>query len=111
MDTCAYETVALGYSAFCPLFTDKEWKGYQYRWDIYWWYGSSFGSPVSRAQGLGWVQELTSRLTHTPITQFNSSINSTLHNEIHFPVNDPLYVDFTHDTVFAQRKLSPAGRN
>ena len=27
---CAYETVALGYSAFCDLFTEEEWWGYEY---------------------------------------------------------------------------------
>lgn len=27
---CAYETVALGYSKFCDLFTEEEWKGAQY---------------------------------------------------------------------------------
>ncbi|KLT42693.1 phosphoglycerate mutase-like protein [Cutaneotrichosporon oleaginosum] len=102
MDLCPYETVALGHSAFCSLFTEKEWRGYQYRNDIYWWYAASFGSPVARAEGLGWMQELTARLTHTPLTQFNSSVNSTLHDDIHFPVNEPLYVDFTHDTTFAQ---------
>ncbi|BEI80529.1 hypothetical protein CcaverHIS002_0110580 [Cutaneotrichosporon cavernicola] len=102
MDMCPYETVALGHSAFCSLFTEKEWRGYQYRNDIFWWYAASFGAPVARAEGLGWMQELTARLTHTPLTQFNSSVNSTLHNDIHFPVSDPLYVDFTHDTTFAQ---------
>lgn len=35
---CAYETVAIGYSAFCDLFTENEWKGFQYRYDIMWWY-------------------------------------------------------------------------
>lgn len=29
-DLCAYETVALGYSVFCDLFTEEEWKGYEY---------------------------------------------------------------------------------
>ena len=27
---CSYETVALGYSVFCDLFTEEEWKGYEY---------------------------------------------------------------------------------
>jgi hypothetical protein len=27
---CAYETVALGYSNFCSLFTKEEWQGYEY---------------------------------------------------------------------------------
>ncbi|ORY32143.1 putative phytase [Naematelia encephala] len=101
MDMCAYETVALGYSSFCNLFTQKEWKGYEYRWDIMWWYFGSFGYPAAKAQGMGWVQEMVSRLTHSRITDFDSSINGTFHNDVQFPLNDPIYVDFTHDTVFA----------
>lgn len=31
MDNCAYETVSLGYSEFCDLFTKDEWKAYEYR--------------------------------------------------------------------------------
>lgn len=27
---CAYETVALGFSRFCELFTEEEWKGFEY---------------------------------------------------------------------------------
>lgn len=27
---CAYETVALGYSSFCELFTEEEWRGFEY---------------------------------------------------------------------------------
>ena len=38
-ELCAYETVALGYSKFCDLFTKDDWKGYEYRfgvsnWDV-----------------------------------------------------------------------------
>ncbi|KAL7422599.1 hypothetical protein Q5752_003247 [Cryptotrichosporon argae] len=101
MDLCAYETVALGYSAFCNLFTEKEWRGFEYRNDIQWWYTASFGAPTARAQGMGWVQELVARLSHTRLTQFNSTTNSSWHDDVHFPVNDPLTVDFTHDSVFA----------
>ncbi|KAH8084590.1 putative phytase [Filobasidium floriforme] len=100
MEMCAYETVSVGYSAFCGLFTEDEWKGFQYRNDIWWWHTSGFGSPVARAEGLGYAQELISRLTHTRLTEFNSTTNSTWHDDIHFPLNDPIYVDFTHDTVF-----------
>lgn len=60
-----FKTVALGYSKFCDLFTKKEWKGYQYRWDLYWYYSASFGYPQARAQGIGYAQELVSRLTHS----------------------------------------------
>lgn len=79
MEICPYEvsflgptlavanekTVALGYSKFCNLFTKKEWKGYQYKWDLYWYYSASFGYPLAKAQGIGYVQELLSRLTHS----------------------------------------------
>lgn len=31
---CAYETVALGYSSWCGLFTFDEWEGYEYSVDL-----------------------------------------------------------------------------
>lgn len=31
---CAYETVGLGYSNFCKLFTRKEWEGFEYDLDL-----------------------------------------------------------------------------
>jgi len=43
---CAYETVALGFSAFCDIFTEEEWKGFEYALDLGFWYSNSFGSPV-----------------------------------------------------------------
>ncbi|KAF5324577.1 hypothetical protein D9611_004222 [Ephemerocybe angulata] len=97
--TCAYETVALGYSKFCELFTQEEWEGFNYALDLAFWYGSAYGSPVARVQGIGWVQELVSRLTKTPIKEHNSSTNSTLHNPITFPLGNSLYVDATHEVV------------
>ncbi|WVN90098.1 uncharacterized protein L203_105333 [Cryptococcus depauperatus CBS 7841] len=106
MEMCAYETVALGYSAFCELFNQREWKGFQYRNDLYWWYSGSFGYAPAKAMGIGWVQELISRLTETRLVEFNSNINSSFHDDVHFPLGDPLYVDFTHDTLFAH--LLPA---
>ena len=33
-ELCAYETVALGYSKFCDLFTKDDWKGYEYRFGM-----------------------------------------------------------------------------
>ncbi|KAG2150718.1 histidine phosphatase superfamily [Suillus bovinus] len=102
---CAFETVALGYSKFCDLFTDEEWEGYDYFVDLVnedFWYSSGPGNPTAAAQGLGYVQELVSRLTHTPITVWNSSTNSTLDSSnITFPLNQPIYVDFSHDVVLA----------
>jgi hypothetical protein len=70
------------------------------------WYSSGPGNPATAAQGLGYVQELVSRLTHTPINVWNSSTNSTLDsNNITFPLNQPIYVDATHDTVISSSML------
>ncbi|KAG6909601.1 hypothetical protein DXG01_016640 [Tephrocybe rancida] len=91
---CAYETVAIGYSKFCELFTQKEWEGFNYA------YEASFGSPVARVQGHGWITELVARLTHTKIVEHNPSTNSTLNDDpTTFPLDHSLYVDATHETV------------
>ncbi|RDX45602.1 phytase [Lentinus brumalis] len=97
---CAYETVAIGYSKFCELFTEDEWLGFDYSLDLNFWYNSAFGSPTARAMGIGYVQELLARLTHTPISVHNSSTNGTLDDDpATFPLGQSLYVDATHDTV------------
>ena len=68
--------------------------------DLFFWYDSAFGSPVARVQGIGYVHELVSRLTHTPIAVHNSSTNATLDdNPTTFPLGQSLYVDATHEVV------------
>lgn len=76
-------------------------------------YDSGFGSPVARALGSGYVLELLSRLTQTPIHKGSSSspvalinnpstfsVNLTLDlNPVTFPLDQPLYVDATHEVV------------
>ncbi|EGG09376.1 uncharacterized protein MELLADRAFT_77108 [Melampsora larici-populina 98AG31] len=99
---CAYETVSFGWSSFCELFTPEEFKGFAYYSDLAFWYAYSFGSPAAAALGKGWVQELLSRLTKTNIAEFDSTVNSTLHlNPVTFPLDQPIYVDATHDTVIS----------
>ncbi|KAK7468777.1 hypothetical protein VKT23_003278 [Stygiomarasmius scandens] len=100
---CAYETVALGWSSFCDLFTKEEWKGFEYALDLEFWYSFGPGNPASSAQGLGWVQELVARLEERPITVPDSTINGTLDgNNVTFPLNQPIYVDATHDTTLSE---------
>lgn len=128
---CAYETVALGFSAFCDLFTEEEWKAYEYALgktshpvvtptsalvnqvsvDLEVWYAFGPGNPTTAAQGLAYVEELAARLTQTPLTEsaFNSSgLNRTLDdNDVTFPLNQPIYVDATHDTVITTGNSAP----
>ncbi|RPD81945.1 phosphoglycerate mutase-like protein [Lentinus tigrinus ALCF2SS1-7] len=99
-ELCAYETVALGYSAFCDLFTEEEWKGYEYALDLDLWYSFGPGNPASAAQGISYVQELVARLTQTPLTDFSTALNRTMdESNVTFPLNQPVYIDATHDTV------------
>lgn len=99
MSLCSYETLALGYSAFCPLFTHDEFLDYQYAWDIMFFYGNGPGGQTTAAQGKGWVQEFLARLTHTPIEGYDSSTNSTLDgNPETFPLNQSIYADASHDS-------------
>ncbi|KAI5121931.1 hypothetical protein M0805_000260 [Coniferiporia weirii] len=99
---CPYETVALGTSAFCDLFTQEEWVNFEYAYDLAFWYDDGPGNPTSAAQGIGYVQELVARLTQTPIMVHNSSTNATItDNNITFPLNQPIFVDATHDSVIA----------
>ena len=97
---CAYETVALGYSAFCDLFTYDEWQGYEYSVDINFAGNNGFQSPTGRAVGVGWAQELIARMQHHFVnspagTQVNTTLSSMPET---FPVDQTLNFDFSHDT-------------
>ncbi|KAJ7073158.1 acid phosphatase [Mycena amicta] len=97
---CAYETVSLGYSAFCPLFTEEEWIGFSYSNDLAFWYSFGPGNPTASAQGIGYAQELLSRLTQTRLAVFDTSVNKSIAlDETLFPFGQPIYVDATHDTI------------
>ncbi|RMY52978.1 hypothetical protein D0865_05504 [Hortaea werneckii] len=96
---CAYETVALGYSTFCDLFTFEEWQGYEYSVDLYFAGGYGFQSPTGRAVGIGYVQEILARLQHHVIDHPVAQINLTLdNNTATFPLDQTLNFDFSHDT-------------
>ncbi|KAI0066193.1 phosphoglycerate mutase-like protein [Artomyces pyxidatus] len=100
--TCAYESVALGYSSFCDIFTEQEWKAYEYFNDLIFWYSNGPGNPAVAAQGIGYVQEFISRLTQTRITNFDTSVNASIvSDETKFPLNQPIYVDASHDTIIS----------
>lgn len=47
LQLCAYETDALGSSAFCSLFTSKDFANFEYYYDLSFYYNNGAGSPVS----------------------------------------------------------------
>ncbi|KAJ9482516.1 hypothetical protein VN97_g10913 [Penicillium thymicola] len=99
---CPYETVGLGYSPFCSLFTKDEWLGFEYSLDLSYHGGNGFASPTGRAVGVGYVEELIARLQHQypqPDEGF-AAINETLDTSpTTFPLDQNLYLDFSHDTT------------
>ncbi|KAK0731227.1 histidine phosphatase superfamily [Lasiosphaeris hirsuta] len=96
---CPYETVAYGFSRFCDLFTYEEWVGFGYSVDLSFYGDFSFGSPTGRAMGIGYQQEVLARLRNHTLGYSGSQINVTLDNNTEtFPLNQSVYLDFSHDT-------------
>ncbi|KAH7108250.1 phosphoglycerate mutase-like protein [Auriculariales sp. MPI-PUGE-AT-0066] len=115
LQTCAYETVALGYSQFCELFTAEEHRGLGYAADLRF-HAGSFGSRVGPANGIGWTRELLARLdamvegksahvsNYADLKQngWKWGLNTSLVGDsVTFPLTGSIYVDATHDTVIA----------
>ncbi|CAM1506911.1 Fc.00g065520.m01.CDS01 [Cosmosporella sp. VM-42] len=96
---CPYETVAYGFSKFCDLFTYEEWRDFGYSVDLYFSAVAAFHSPVARAVGIGYQQEVIARLQNHTLGYSGSQINVTLDKSTEtFPLNQSLYFDFSHDT-------------
>ncbi len=72
---CAYETVNLGYSKFCSLFTYQEWEDFEYSIDLDFIGTYGFLSPTARAVGVGYVEEVLARMNHHVITKATASDN------------------------------------
>ncbi|OAL24479.1 hypothetical protein AYO20_10637 [Fonsecaea nubica] len=99
LQLCSYETDALGYSAFCPLFTLEDFENYEYYYDLMFYYNNGPGSPVAAAQGKGYLAEFVSRFTHTYPAAL-SALNETFdNNPTDFPLNQSIYADATHEVV------------
>ncbi|KAI1612650.1 histidine phosphatase superfamily [Exophiala viscosa] len=99
LQLCSYETDALGYSAFCGLFTAEDFANYEYYYDISFYYNNGPGSPVSAAQGKGYLQEFVARFTQS-YPNASSALNETFDNSsTYFPLNQSFYADATHEVV------------
>lgn len=104
MELCPFETVAdprATLSQFCALFTEQDWKVYNYYQTLGKWYGFGNGHPLGSTQGVGFVNELVARLLQKPVDD-HTSTNSTLDGDpMTFPLGRKLYADFTHDNDMA----------
>jgi len=116
LQLCSYETDALGYSAFCPLFTQQDFQNYEYYFDLVgyfsilglnsmtksfqsFYYNNGPGSPVAAAQGKGYLQEFVGRFTQSYPTAM-SALNQTFDNtSTYFPLTQSIYADATHEVV------------
>jgi 3-phytase len=100
MNMCPYEYATLGRSSFCALFTEQEWKDFEYITDLTFYGNNGFGAASGRAQGIGYVQELAARLQSRLIKSSDSSINYTYDdNTKDFPLHQPMYMDMSHDDI------------
>jgi hypothetical protein len=96
---CAYEYSALGSSDFCSLFTLNEWRGFEQIFNVLFYSSYSYGGFTSRAQGIGYVEELIARLNKQYINVSDSTVNSTLDSSpATFPLNQLFYLDMASDT-------------
>ncbi|KZF19204.1 phosphoglycerate mutase-like protein [Xylona heveae TC161] len=96
---CPYETVALGFSKWCDLFTYEEWQGFEYSLDLNFNGDDGFASPTGRAVGIAYVEEFLARLQHHVLSTPEGTANITLdNNTATFPINQTLNFDFSHDT-------------
>ncbi|KAF8627927.1 hypothetical protein AX17_006082 [Amanita inopinata Kibby_2008] len=95
---CPFESVAhLSQSPFCSLFTPSEFSQFEYAFDLDKYYGTGYGQPLGRVQGVGYVNELLARLEGREVRD-GTQTNRTLDGEREtFPLDRKVYVDFSHD--------------
>jgi hypothetical protein len=99
LQLCSYETHALGYSAFCNLFSEEDFLNYEYFFDLSFYYNNGPGSPVAAAQGKGYLDEYIGRFTGK-YPSANSALNETFDNtSTFFPLDQSIYADATHEVV------------
>lgn len=99
---CSYETALYGSSAFCSLFTEKEWRGYEYAGDLVFYGMASYGTPVGAPEGAGWLYELLARLEGRQLYEHDAGwgINTTLTSTPDvFPLDQVMYLDMSHDSI------------
>ncbi|KAM0746334.1 phosphoglycerate mutase-like protein [Meredithblackwellia eburnea MCA 4105] len=101
MQLCGFDTEYLQVlSPWCGLFKQSEWSSFEYYFDLDKWYGTGYGNALGAIQGVGYVNELLSRVTGDLkyATNDQTQVNHTLDsNAATFPLDRKLYADFSHD--------------
>ncbi|KAI0635070.1 phosphoglycerate mutase-like protein [Trametes polyzona] len=105
-DLCGFQAEVNGDTRFCDLFTEEEWKDYEYAHDLNYYYGSGPGNPFSATVGFPWLEAVTELFTSSPPTNASagggargeqpgrdSALNST--ERVFTPPH--LLMTFTHD--------------
>lgn len=93
---CGIETVSLGSSDFCKLFTLEEWKGFNTYYGYRDYNLNFFGHPKAKANGMGWLNDLYARISGNSLN-VQTTNNSTLQDSSDYKEN--IYFDFTHSSV------------
>lgn len=103
MDLCPFETVNNpdgAFSPLCDLFTPSEWRSYDYYNTLEKYYAFGAGNPLGSTRGVGYVNELISRMTKSLPVNDHTSVNHTLDSDPGtFPLDTALYADFSHDNA------------
>ncbi|KAI7951000.1 hypothetical protein MJO29_009674 [Puccinia striiformis f. sp. tritici] len=101
MQLCIFESLAdEKLSQFCDIFDHSDWPGYGYYYDLDKYYDRGLGNRLGQAEGIGYVAELTTRMTGDRkwIEQDKSKVNQTLdQSSATFPLDRGIYIDFSHD--------------
>ncbi|CCL99752.1 uncharacterized protein FIBRA_01774 [Fibroporia radiculosa] len=103
MSMCPFESIVKagsGLSAldaqspFCDLFSEDEWRAFEYHEDVKKYYKTGPGNTLGPVQGVGYTNELLARLTDSPVR------DHTTHNATRpFPLGRAMYVDFSHENA------------
>ncbi|KAL6310054.1 histidine phosphatase superfamily [Sparassis latifolia] len=91
-----FETLATENTSplFCRLFTDDDFRAFEYDGDVEKYYKTGYGKPLGPVQGIGYVNELLSRLSDSPVQ------DHTTHNfSLHYSPHQTIYADFSHDNL------------
>lgn len=102
MELCSFETVAATPKAdkkspFCDMFKDGDWKHYDYVQSLGKFYAFGHGNLLGPTQGIGFLNELVSRLTGEEVKDETCVNHKLAKDPKTFPRDRALYFDFGHD--------------